>query len=162
MTEKLKPSEEKAAWGIVDPKLDPVEWFREHLKFGEGDVHCVWLPEHPKSVDGHSVLLAIVGNGPRSEANAKEIVEVWNRRTTSPAPSAGLGVVETQDVYRRLLSSKPDPEREAMEKMVEWIRDQVSDHDKKHEVLHRYCQQCDMLEQLSALDRVRDREMWKP
>ena len=32
--EPLKPSEEKAAWGIVDPKLDPVEWFREHLKFG--------------------------------------------------------------------------------------------------------------------------------
>jgi len=84
----MEHSQEKAAWGIVDPKIDPVQWFKEHIGFGSGDIHAVWLPEHPGSKDGHSVLLAIVGNGPKSEANAKRLVEIWNGTiTTPPAPT---------------------------------------------------------------------------
>ena len=75
-------TKESLAWGIVDPSIDAVEWFRQHLSHGKGDVHCVWIPEHPKSSGIHSrpdhaVLLAITGNGPRSEANAKRIVDIW-------------------------------------------------------------------------------------
>lgn len=57
--------------GIVDPKIDPVEWFRQHLSFSDStDVWCVWCPQHPRAGGEHSVLSAITGNGPDSEANA--------------------------------------------------------------------------------------------
>lgn len=57
--------------GIVDPEIDPVEWFRQHLSFSEStDVWCVWCPQHPRADGEHSVLSAITGNGPDSEANA--------------------------------------------------------------------------------------------
>lgn len=82
--EKPLPSQEKADWGIVDPALDAVKWFGQHLSFGNGPIHCVRLPDHPNASPEHSVLLAIVGNGPKSEANAKRIVELWNG-TPTPA-----------------------------------------------------------------------------
>lgn len=57
--------------GIVDPEIDPVEWFRQHLSFSEStDVWCVWCPQHPRADGEHLVLSAITGNGPDSEANA--------------------------------------------------------------------------------------------
>lgn len=66
--------------GIVDPELDPVQWFKEHLELADnptGDVWVVWCPKHPKSErdpEGrptHAVLAAITGNGPTSEHNAE-------------------------------------------------------------------------------------------
>lgn len=80
----MEYSQEKAAWGIVDPKIDPVQWFKDLIGSGSGDIHAVWHPEHPGSKDGHSVLLAIVGNGPKSEADAKRLVEIWNAAIATP------------------------------------------------------------------------------
>ncbi len=76
-------TKQSVAWAVVDQSLDVVQWFKEHLSFGSGDVHCVWVPEHPRTKGehprpDHAVLLAIVGNGPSSEANAKRIVYLWN------------------------------------------------------------------------------------
>jgi hypothetical protein len=102
MNEEHSP--ENAAWGIVDPALDPVQWFKENLSFGSGDIHCVWLPSHPKTAGehprpDHAVLLAIVGNGPRSEANAKKIVELWNAKENE-LEAARDAVIEAAYRYR--------------------------------------------------------------
>lgn len=66
--------------GIVAPKLDPVQWFKEHLEAAnnpDGAIWVVWCPEHPDSQpdpEGRptfAVLAAITGNGPTSKANAE-------------------------------------------------------------------------------------------
>jgi hypothetical protein len=72
----------EAQWSIIDPDRDPVEAYREMLSHGSGNIHCVWLRDHPLSVGEfprpeHAVLLCITGNGPKSEANAKAIIALW-------------------------------------------------------------------------------------
>lgn len=70
--------------GIVDPSLDPAKWFYEHLSFGSGDIWCVWLPKHERSIptpEGnptHCVLAAITGNGPKSQPNAEYVSALLN------------------------------------------------------------------------------------
>lgn len=68
--------------GIASPDMDPAAWFVENCSHGSGDIHLVWLPEHPLSTGkrdhpDHAVTLAITGNGPKSEANALAIATYW-------------------------------------------------------------------------------------
>ena len=84
-----------AAVGVIDPSIDPVENFREHISFGSGDIWAVWLPEHPLTAGehprpDHAVLVCITGNGPTSEANARFIAECF-----SAAPLAQQGAGST-------------------------------------------------------------------
>jgi len=63
--------------GIVDPEVEPGEWFRDHLSYGpDANIWCVWCPKHPLTRGEaprpeHAVLTAVTGNGPTSEANAE-------------------------------------------------------------------------------------------
>lgn len=118
--------------GIVDPEIDPVEWFRQHLSFSEStDVWCVWCPQHPRADGEHSVLSAITGNGPDSEANAylianarRYVITLLDRITELEAErhylqwfhmAADFGpadydvIVAMQEQYEKV-SGKPVPE----------------------------------------------------
>jgi len=91
--------------GIVDRTLDPVEWFREHLSYGQGDIWCCHLPEHPKAIGpddkpDHAILSAITGNGPDSEANAEFFAHA---RLALPAAARLLRIYQQSAASRMTL-----------------------------------------------------------
>jgi hypothetical protein len=71
--------------GIVEPSLDQVEWIKECLSYGHGDVWLVIPTEHKNNrlaADGkhfeHAAICSITGNGPTSEQNTWFIVLAAN------------------------------------------------------------------------------------
>lgn len=102
----------EAAWGIVDPNIDPVQWFKDHLSFGKGDIHTIWFPKHPLTAGehprpDHAVLLCIVGNGTDSEANAKRVVDLWNEALSAETcPPSNLVRHAEQELRRAGLYDK--------------------------------------------------------
>ena len=142
------------------------------------------LWKHRRQLDADGIEVGV------SRQALDVVLEELARPTPSPAPSAGLSeeekeamkaadelgdapvfgtnkkycVVTLAALVRRLLSSKPDPEREAMERVVEaldatdireWKRSHIESQDMTAQLRKRKWEA--VQERLSALDRVRDR-----
>lgn len=74
-------------WGIIKEGPTQEKWVLGNLAFGSGDIHCVFLPNHPLSRIGadpeapeHCVMLCMTGNGPKSRDNALALMEMLNAR----------------------------------------------------------------------------------
>lgn len=74
-------------WAIVKEGPRQAEFVMNLLAAGSGDVHAVWLPEHPLTEPGadatkpeHAVLFCITGNGPNSLNNAHAIMTILTQR----------------------------------------------------------------------------------
>ena len=100
-----------AAVGVIDPSIDPVENFREHISFGSGDIWAVWLPEHPLTAGehprpDHAVLVCITGNGPTSEANARFIAECFSAAPLAQQAAGSTGGAPTRDELAKIISKR--------------------------------------------------------
>lgn len=109
--------------GHVDETLDPGEWFKEHLKFGNGPIWVAWLPDHPASqVDDndkptHAVLLAITGNGPDSLANVEWLVSA--RRDIPDLLAAVETLREQRDALARNMKTLEDAYYQQVRELAE-------------------------------------------
>jgi hypothetical protein len=74
-------------WAIIQQGPKQAEYVLQNLAAGSGDVHAVWLPNHPVTKVGadptnpeHAVLFCITGNGPNSLNNAHAIMAILTQR----------------------------------------------------------------------------------
>lgn len=63
-------------WGIVDPALDPYEWFKNCMekRADEGFPMNAVTTADQRHESGDYLIVAVTGNGPKSEANAQFFV----------------------------------------------------------------------------------------
>lgn len=102
------------AWGI-SPAEDELARHADHLSYGAGPSHIVYAPEHPATRIGpdpknpeHVAVVAVTGNGPTSEANAKFIIEATD---AMPAILAAIGAATAwADSSRPENDSPPEEE----------------------------------------------------
>lgn len=73
-------SKDEKQWAIWTGVDDPVAKFAENYKNGPpGDVHLVAMRRDAETpIEVHAITMAITGNGPTSEANAKYIISSFD------------------------------------------------------------------------------------
>ena len=87
IVEELTPGPYR--WAIIPEGSEQMKTIVGHFEKGSGDVHMVYLPEHPGTVVGddpdrpeHGVILCMAGNGPNSKNNALALVELLTHAPT--------------------------------------------------------------------------------
>lgn len=83
-------------WGVFD-EADATAKIVENFSHGSGRCHVIGLVDHPRTVVGddpakpeHMVTMAVTGNGPKSEDNARGLVTLLTALSVLAARKGGV------------------------------------------------------------------------